>query len=86
MAGSFLSLNDARAVPPPLHYAPLGSFVSPSLPPTLFLCRFSLRSPMQRVVAIRAHREDVNAVAFLDESSNLFASGSDDYLCKVRKI
>ncbi|EGD79292.1 WD repeat domain 23 [Salpingoeca rosetta] len=30
-----------------------------------------------------AHREDVNAVAFADESTNVFISGSDDAICKV---
>lgn len=30
-----------------------------------------------------AHQDDVNAVAFADESPNLFFSGSDDCLCKV---
>ncbi|EDQ90658.1 uncharacterized protein MONBRDRAFT_1381, partial [Monosiga brevicollis MX1] len=36
-----------------------------------------------RPVAISAHEDDVNAVAFLDDSSNLFVTGSDDCLCKV---
>eukprot|EP01147_Barroeca_monosierra_P007597 gene7597-7712_t len=30
-----------------------------------------------------AHNEDVNAVAFLDDSTDVFISGSDDALCKV---
>jgi WD40 repeat protein len=30
-----------------------------------------------------AHNDDVNAVAFLDDSSNLIITGSDDELCKV---
>lgn len=37
----------------------------------------------QRTVAIVAHENDVNAVSFLDDSTNVFASGSDDMLCKV---
>ncbi|KAH6755509.1 transducin family protein / WD-40 repeat family protein [Perilla frutescens var. hirtella] len=32
---------------------------------------------------IPAHRSDVNAVCFADESGNIIYSGSDDHLCKV---
>ena len=32
---------------------------------------------------IRAHKDDVNAVAFMDDSTQLIASGSDDALCKA---
>lgn len=33
-----------------------------------------------------AHNEDVNAVAFLDDSTDVFISGSDDALCKVNLL
>eukprot|EP00873_Tetraselmis_striata_P036859 jgi/Tetstr1/457123/TSEL_043773.t1 len=32
---------------------------------------------------VHGHNNDVNAVAFLDESSNLILTGSDDELCKL---
>ncbi|XP_024522032.1 LEC14B protein [Selaginella moellendorffii] len=32
---------------------------------------------------VSAHNDEVNTVAFADESSHLIYSGSDDYLCKV---
>lgn len=35
------------------------------------------------VVAVQGHTDDVNAVAFLDESANVFVSGSDDSFVKV---
>eukprot|EP00897_Mesotaenium_endlicherianum_P005429 jgi/Mesen1/4914/ME000246S04139 len=35
------------------------------------------------VLKMRAHADDVNAVAFADETSHLIFSGSDDNLCKV---
>lgn len=38
---------------------------------------------VQTTLRIRGHDDDVNAVAFLDDSSNLIASGSDDTLLKV---
>ena len=38
---------------------------------------------MQTTLRIRGHDDDVNAVTFLDNSSNLIASGSDDTLIKV---
>jgi hypothetical protein len=31
-------------------------------------------------------QDDVNAVAFADETSNVILSGSDDKLCKVRSM
>ena len=34
-------------------------------------------------VQIEAHDDDVNAVAFADETSQILFSGSDDGLCKV---
>ena len=34
-------------------------------------------------LSAEVHETDVNAVAFADESSNIFFTGSDDYLCKV---
>ncbi len=41
---------------------------------------------MQTTLRIRGHDDDVNAVAFLDDSSNLIASGSDDTLIKVTAL
>lgn len=41
---------------------------------------------MQTTLRIRGHDDDVNAVAFLDNSSNLIASGSDDTLIKVSAL
>ena len=38
---------------------------------------------LQTTTRIRGHKDDVNAVAFLDESSNIIVSGSDDHLVKV---
>ena len=38
----------------------------------------------QTTLRIKGHDDDVNAVAFMDDSSNLIASGSDDTLLKVR--
>ena len=35
------------------------------------------------VRSINAHSDDVNSVAFVDESSNIIVSGSDDCLCKI---
>lgn len=35
------------------------------------------------VLSLQAHKEDVNAVAFADETCHLIYSGSDDHLCKV---
>jgi len=32
---------------------------------------------------VSAHEDDVNAVAFADETSNILLSGSDDGMCKV---
>jgi len=37
----------------------------------------------ERVVRVRAHTDDINAVEWADDSSNVFYSGSDDNLCKV---
>lgn len=37
----------------------------------------------KRILKLRAHDDDVNAVAFADETSHLLFSGSDDKLCKV---
>jgi len=37
----------------------------------------------KRTEKIYAHSDDINAVAFADESSNILISGSDDMLCKV---
>ena len=41
------------------------------------------RIGMQTTLRIRGHDDDVNAVVFLDDSSNLVASGSDDTLIKA---
>lgn len=41
---------------------------------------------VQTVLRITGHQDDVNAVAFLDSSSHLIASGSDDTLIKVGPI
>ena len=41
-------------------------------------------SALQTTLRIKGHDDDVNAVAFMDDSSNLIASGSDDTLLKVR--
>ena len=40
---------------------------------------------LQTTLRIKGHDDDVNAVAFMDDSSNLIASGSDDTLIKVRE-
>ncbi len=37
----------------------------------------------QTVLRITGHQDDVNAVAFMDESSHIIASGSDDTLIKA---
>jgi len=37
----------------------------------------------QRTLKILAHEEDVNTVAYADETSQIFFSGSDDGICKV---
>lgn len=34
-------------------------------------------------VQVEAHEDDVNAVSFADEGSQILFSGSDDGLCKV---
>lgn len=35
------------------------------------------------VLSLRAHEDDINAVAFVDAGAHLIASASDDGLCKV---
>ena len=35
---------------------------------------------------IDAHDDDVNAVSFADDSSQIMYSGGDDGLCKVKKF
>ncbi|CAI5956621.1 unnamed protein product [Closterium sp. NIES-65] len=37
----------------------------------------------QPILRVKAHQDDVNAVAFADETSQLIYSGSDDRICKV---
>ncbi len=39
----------------------------------------------QSVLRIPGHEDDVNAVAFVDESPHILASGSDDFLIKARR-
>lgn len=39
--------------------------------------------PAQSVLRIPGHEDDVNAVAFMEASPNIIASGSDDTLIKV---
>ncbi|CAL8135582.1 unnamed protein product [Orchesella dallaii] len=41
------------------------------------------RESNQRVLKIEAHEDDVNSVAFADETSNILFSAADDGLCKV---
>lgn len=41
------------------------------------------RGSNQKVLTVQAHDEDVNAVAFADENSNILYTGGDDGLCKV---
>ena len=36
------------------------------------------------IFQIDAHEDDVNAVAFADDSSHILFSGGDDGLCKVK--
>lgn len=37
------------------------------------------------MLRIPGHEDDVNAVAFVDESPHILASGSDDFLIKARR-
>jgi len=37
----------------------------------------------ERTLKVAAHEDDVNTVCFLDDGGQIFASGSDDNLCKV---
>lgn len=37
----------------------------------------------ERTLRVEAHEDDVNAVSFADESSQILFSGSDDGLCKI---
>ncbi|VDP16409.1 unnamed protein product [Soboliphyme baturini] len=39
-----------------------------------------------QALQVVAHRDDVNSVAYADMSSQIFYTGSDDGLCKVRSI
>merc|ERR1712071_533726 len=41
------------------------------------------RESNQRTLKIAAHEEDVNTVAYADETSQILFSGSDDGICKV---
>jgi len=38
------------------------------------------------LLQVDAHEDDVNAVAFADETSNILYSGSDDGMCKVPAV
>lgn len=46
------------------------------------ICVFDLEE-RKTTVSVQGHADDVNAVAFLDDSPNVFVSGSDDALIKV---
>lgn len=55
------------------------------LPMTVaFLCADAHQYALQCIETIKAHRDDVNAVCFMDDSDQVLASGSDDTFCKVR--
>lgn len=41
------------------------------------------RESQQQSLRIHAHRDDVNAVSFVDDRTHILASGGDDGLCKV---
>lgn len=41
------------------------------------------RESRNRTLKIKSHEDDVNSVAFADESSKILFSGGDDGLCKV---
>lgn len=43
----------------------------------------SLSNGFMSYVQVEAHEDDVNAVSFADEGSQILFSGSDDGLCKV---
>ena len=53
----------------------------------LLLCSSRYRKctgcPPQVTVQIKGHTDDVNAIAYLDDSNNILISGSDDTLVKV---
>eukprot|EP01095_Lingulamoeba_sp_RSL-Kostka_P005759 TRINITY_DN1744_c0_g1_i1.p1 TRINITY_DN1744_c0_g1~~TRINITY_DN1744_c0_g1_i1.p1 ORF type:complete len:531 (-),score=142.55 TRINITY_DN1744_c0_g1_i1:64-1656(-) len=36
-----------------------------------------------RTHCIKAHQDDINTVCYLDDTSNIFVSGSDDTLCRI---
>ena len=44
------------------------------------------RESQQQSLRIHAHRDDVNAVSFVDDRTHILASGGDDGLCKVRAL
>jgi len=46
------------------------------------ICVFDLEE-RRTTTSVQGHTDDVNAVAFLDDSANVFVSGSDDELIKV---
>eukprot|EP00803_Ostreobium_quekettii_P011162 evm.model.scf_1154EXC.2 EVM.evm.TU.scf_1154EXC.2 scf_1154EXC:21146-23272(+) len=46
------------------------------------ICVYDLEA-QKPTMTVQAHRDDVNAVTFLDDSANVFASGSDDALVKI---
>ena len=37
----------------------------------------------ERILRVMAHNDDINTVAYADETGNIFYSGSDDHLIKV---
>lgn len=56
-------------------------FVTTSFSVTLLQSTFA--PGLQVSSRIPAHKDDVNAVAWADDSGNVVLSGSDDCLCKV---
>lgn len=44
---------------------------------------FYAEEMINAILQIDAHEDDVNAVCFGDEASNIIYSGADDGLCKV---
>ena len=48
------------------------------------LCVYDIAAE-RLAVSCQAHRDDVNAVAYADDSSQLIFSGSDDHLVKASR-
>ena len=49
----------------------------------LLIANNTLRGSDQRTNQILAHRADVNTVCFVDDNTNVLASGADDGIVKV---